>query len=342
MRYKLLGQTGLKVSEVGFGGIPIMRLTADEAVRVLRRALDRGITFFDTANAYTDSEEKMGMALAGRRTDVVIATKTIKRDAASAAEQIDLSLRRLKTDYIDLYQFHQVSQESDWQTIIGPGGAMEAAVKAKEAGKIRHIGITAHNLQMAIKLVKTGLFATIQFPFSFLEPAARDELFGVAVSRGLGILAMKPFGGGVIESADLAFKFLRQYPEVLPIPGFHSEAAVDEIVNLYTKPSAVSPEDLAAMERLQAELGKRFCRRCEYCLPCPQGVMINAAMIYPLAAARMSPAVAAKFSKVPMESITNCSECGLCMTRCPYELPIPDLLKEYYALYQQHCNEAKA
>lgn len=342
MQYKLLGQTNLKVSEVGFGGIPIMRLAGDEAVRVLHRALDRGITFFDTASAYTDSEEKMGQALAGRRADVVIATKTIKRDAVGAAEQIELSLRRLRTDYIDLYQFHQVSQESDWQAIIGPGGAMESVVKAKEAGKIRHIGITAHNLPMAIKLVNTGLFATIQFPFSFLEPAARDELFGVATSRGLGILAMKPFGGGVIESAALAFKFLRQYPEALPIPGYHCEAAVDEIVDLYAKPNTVGPEDIAAMERLQAELGKRFCRRCEYCLPCPQGVMINAAMIYPLAASRMSPAVAAQFSKVPMESVTKCIECGLCMTRCPYELPITDLLKEYYALYQQHCNDAKA
>lgn len=342
MHYKLLGQTSLKVSEVGFGGIPIMRMTTDEAVQVLQRALERGINFFDTANAYTDSEEKMGQALTGRRSEVVIATKTIKRDAAGAAEQIDLSLRRLRTDYIDLYQFHQVSQESDWQAITGPGGAMEAVVKAKEAGKIRHIGITAHNLAMAIKLVKTGLFATIQFPFSFLEPAARDELFAVATSHGLGILAMKPFGGGVIESADLAFKFLRQYPEVLPIPGFHSEAAVDEIVDLYAKPNTVSPDDLAVMERLQAELGKRFCRRCEYCLPCPQGVIINAAMIYPVAAARMSPAVASRFSKLPMESVANCIECGLCVSRCPYELPIPDLLKEYYALYQQHSNEAKA
>ncbi len=168
------------ISEVGFGGIPIIRLDSDEAVRVLRHAHERGITLYDTANAYRDSEEKIGRAFAGMRDKVVIATKTIRRDAAAAAQQLDNSLAKLGTDYIDLFQLHQIAHEEEWQAVTAPGGAMEAVVKAKEAGKVRHIGVTSHSLEMAIKLVKSGLFSTIQFPFNFIETEACAELFPAA------------------------------------------------------------------------------------------------------------------------------------------------------------------
>jgi uncharacterized protein len=340
MRYIPFGKTGLTVSEVGFGGIPIIRLDEDRAVIALRRAYESGITLYDTANAYRDSEKKIGRALGDVRDKIILATKTIRRDAPRALEQLENSLRMMETDYIDIYQLHQIAQKRDWDLVTGPGGAMEALVKAKEQGKIRYIGVTSHNLAMAVKLVKTNMFSTVQFPFNFIEDAAKDELHVAARERGMGILAMKPFAGGVIDNARIVFKFLREHPDVIPLPGFDSPKRVDEIVSLYQRPNTVSGKDLKLMEKYRMELGKQFCRRCEYCQPCPQGVMITAAMAYKVIASRMSPHVAVEFCKAPMESVSLCTECRECIDRCPYELPIPDMLKAYYDLYEQHKAES--
>jgi predicted aldo/keto reductase-like oxidoreductase len=339
MRTRILGKTGLEVSEVGFGGIPIIRLSLEEAVQVLRRAYDRGVTFYDTANVYLDSEEKIGRALDGLRPQVILATKSMKRDRAGVEGDIEQSLRLLRTDYLDLFQFHQVSQEADLQTLMGPAGGLEGAVRAQAAGKIRHLGVTSHNLEMALKLVQTGLFSVIQFPFNFIEDGARKELHPLARSRDLGLLAMKPFGGGLLENAPLAFKFLRQFPDVIPLPGWDSVARVDEVVELYESENRVTPADLAAMEEYRTELGQQFCRRCEYCQPCEQGVMITPAMLYGILAHRMGPAKAAGFAAKAMESVRNCLECGECAERCPYGLPIPAMLQEHLALYEKHRAE---
>lgn len=336
MRYRPMGKTGIEVSEVGFGGIPIIRLSTEEAVRVLRRAFDRGINLYDTANMYLDSEEKIGLAFKDLRHRVVLATKTIKRDSQGAEAHIEHSLRSLRTDYLDLFQFHQVSQEADYQAIIGPKGALEAAIRAREAGKIRHIGVSSHGLQMAVRLIQSGSFSTVQFPFNFLEEAAQEELHPLARQLGVGVLAMKPFAGGVLENGELCFKFLRQWPDVIPLAGFDTVDGVDQIADLYETEKMVSPDDLAAMERYRTEIGQRFCRRCEYCQPCPQGVMVNAAMIYPVIVRRMSPAKAANFSAKAMDSVRNCIDCGECMERCPYDLPIPEMLKEHLAMYEAH------
>lgn len=336
MNYRILGRTELRISEVGFGGIPIIRLQTEEAVRVLRYAFEKGVTFYDTAHVYKDSEYKIGQAFKGMRDKIIVATKTMQRDAKGALEQLENSLRMLQTDYIDLYQFHQVAQEKDWEQIIGPGGALETMLKAKRQGKIRHIGITSHSLPMAIKMVKTGLFDTIQFPFNFIEAAAKEKLCVAADALNLGMLGMKPFGGGVINNAALAFKFLRQYPEVIPIPGYDSLSSVDDILALYEQPNIVTPEDLDLMDKFRAEVGHRFCRRCEYCQPCPQGVMITPAMGYPIIASRMSPAVAVEFSKKAMGTVPQCINCGICTSCCPYELNIPEMLKQNYALFEQH------
>ena len=332
----MLGKTGLKVSEASFGGIPIIRLSVEEAVKVLHRAFDRGINFFDTANAYRDSEHKFGRAFHDRRERVILATKTGRRDGAGVLEHLENSLRMLETDYIDLYQLHQVAQEKDWEAAAAPGGALDVILKAQAEGKIRHVGVTSHSLPMAIKLVKSGLFATVQFPFNFIEDAARNELFPAALEGGMGILAMKPFAGGVLDNATLVFKFLRQYPDAIPIPGFDSIEAVDEIVDLYMNPNSVDSSDLALMDQYRAELGQRFCRRCEYCLPCPNGVAITGAMGYRLTVARLSPKGAVGFSGRFMDTVANCTQCGVCATRCPYELDIPAILKQHYDLYEEH------
>jgi len=336
MRYIPLGKTALTVSEVGFGGIPIIRLNKNEAVTVLRKAYESGITLYDTANAYRDSEKKMGDALRDVRNEIVFATKTVRRDAPGVLQQLENSLHVMQTDYIDIYQLHQIGQEKDWDRVSAPGGAMEAMIRAKEQGKIRYIGVTSHNLEMALKLVKTGLFSTVQFPFNFIEDAAKDNLHVAARERGMGILAMKPFGGGVIDNAQIAFKFLRQHSDVVTLPGFDSPEKVDEVVSLYRHPNRVSKKDLKLMEKYRRELGKEFCRRCEYCQPCNQGVMITAAMNYKVIASRMSPNVAVELCKKPMESVSLCTECRECISRCPYELPIPDILKTQYDLYEHH------
>ena len=340
MRYRILGKTGLEVSEVGFGAIPIIRLSHDEAVQVVRRALDRGITLFDTAHVYVDSEEKIGQALEGARPRVVLATKTLKRDYQGAQEDLELSLRRLRTDYLDLYQLHQVSQEDDWQTITGPSGALEAVVRAQEKGHIRHLGVTSHSLEMAIKLVQTGLFSTVQFPFNFIEIEAAEALHPLAQEKELGVLAMKPFCGGLVEDARVAFGFLRQYPEVIPLAGCDSVERVDEVVAIYERPRELTAEDQAAMARYRSELGDLFCRRCEYCQPCPQGVMVTPAMLYAIIAHRMGGPKAAAFAEKTMESVRLCEECGECADRCPYHLPIPETLKKHLALYEMHRLES--
>lgn len=341
MHYQHLGNTDLEISELGFGGIPILRLESPEAERIIRHAFDKGVTFFDTANAYRDSEEKMGRAFVGMRQKVIIATKTLRRDGKGAEEHLEQSLRMLRTDYIDIYQFHQVAQESAWETITATGGALEVLRKAKQAGKIRFLGVTSHSRPMAIKLIQTGLFSTVQFPFNFIEEAAKEDLHIEARKLGLGILAMKPFAGGVIDNAAVAFKYLRQFPDVLPLPGFDSIAAVDEVVSFYDHPNVISSEDESKMGIYRQELGQQFCRRCEYCQPCPQGVMITPAMGYQVAARRMSPKVSVEFSRAAMESVPKCIECGICIQRCPYNLPIPTMLKKHYEMWEKHCSEGK-
>jgi predicted aldo/keto reductase-like oxidoreductase len=335
-----LGRTDLVVSQVGFGAIPIIRLDRQEAVRVLRYARERGINFFDTANAYRDSEEKIGRAFAGMRDQIILATKTQRRDGDGVREHLEHSLKMLQTDYLDLYQLHQVAQEKDWAAVMAPGGAMEVVTRAKAAGQIRYLGVTSHSLPMALKMVRSGLFDTIQFPFNFIENGASHELLPAAGQLNIGFIGMKPFAGGAISNADAAFKFLRQHPGLLPIPGFESNAQIDEVLSFYTVANRVTDHDRAVMALCREELGKRFCRRCEYCQPCPQGVMITPAMGYPIVVARMSAAVAKEFSRRPMESVMRCNACGACIDHCPYELPIPEMLKANYELFLQHSTAA--
>lgn len=339
MNYFELGETGMMVSEVGFGGGPIIRLKTNDAISVLQRALERGINFYDTANAYHDSQSKIGKAFQGVREKIFISTKTFFRDEKGAAEEIDNSLLALKTDYIDIFQLHQISQERDFETAIGPGGAMEALFKAQQAGKIRHIGVSSHNLEMGVRLVRSGLFSTIEFPLNFIETKALEELRPTARDYRIGMISMKPFAGGMIDNGNLAFKFLRQYPDILPLPGFDSVQYVDDAVGIYSKVNQITDEDSELMEEYRRKLGKEFCRRCEYCQPCPNGVHITMAMCYPIVVSRMTFKVTMNFAKESMESVSRCIGCEECTERCPYELPIPEMLKRSYEMYERQRKE---
>lgn len=339
MRNIRLGKTDLEVSELGFGGIPIIRLGFDEAVEVVRHCYDRGVTFFDTANVYGDSERKIGAALESVRDKVVLATKTLLREADVAADHVEYSLDNLKTDCIDLYQIHNIANDETLEKVLGAGGAYEALAKAREDGKVRNIGMSSHNISTAIKACRTGKFDTLQFPFNFIERDPAEELFDVAREMDMGIIGMKPLGGGLLERADLCFGFLQQHPDVVPIPGIQSKAEVDEIAALYQAPKTLSDADLQAIETIRSELGLKFCHRCEYCMPCDKEVTIPGVLNFKSVAKRLMPAAAIAMAHAAMESVEKCEECGECVERCPYDLPIPELLKENLALYKDFAKQ---
>jgi predicted aldo/keto reductase-like oxidoreductase len=334
MQKKPFGNTGMMVSELGFGGIPIMRLEHDEAIEVIRYAYSLGVNFYDTANMYTGSESLMGEALEGVRNQVYFATKTAARDAKTAQEHLDLSLKQLRTDYIDLYQMHNVSTPENLEKALASDGVMAVAQKAKEAGQIKHIGITCHNLEIATQACETGLFASIQVPFSLVEHDPLQKLLPTAQKLGMGILAMKPFGGGLMNRAELCIGFLQQYPYVLPIPGIQAKEEIKQNADLYENPQGLSEQDWKDIEDIRRTLGTRFCHRCEYCQPCPQEIRIPMALLYKAVVQRSAPARIMTFCKTHLDKIEDCIQCGECEEKCPYNLPIIDMLQEVYADYQ--------
>jgi predicted aldo/keto reductase-like oxidoreductase len=335
-----LGRTELIVSAVGFGGIPIQRLAQQKAIDVVRHCLDLGITFLDTANGYTTSEERIGKAVAGRREDVVLATKTQARDTQGVAEHLALSLKRLRVRSIDLYQFHCVSTDEEYERVVAPGGPLDVVRDAQRAGKVCHIGLTSHSMDIALRAVRSSHFETIMFPFNFIANEAAQELIPLALERNVGFIAMKPLAGGALDNAPLAFKYLRQFPEILPIPGIERPEEMDEILNIMEGMAEMTSEDLAQMERMRAVLGNRFCRRCGYCQPCPQGVSIQLLMILDSMIKRMPVTqVSCDFAQI-VEQASDCVECGECEEKCPFDLPIREIMKEHVDLF--HREMAKA
>jgi len=340
MRAVRLGRSGLQVSAVGFGGIPIVQLPFDEAVAVVRHGIDRGLTFFDTAKMYRDSEKKLGQALEPLRDRVVLATKTMSRDAEKVRRDVASSLANLRTDRIDLYQLHNVSSAAYLERVLADDGAYRALAEARAEGTVRAVGVTSHSLETATQACRTGLFDTVQFPFNFLEQEAAGELFAAARGEDMGVIAMKPLGGGWLDNARLCFGFLQRYPDVVPIPGIARRDELDEIAGLYEAPQTLTEADEAEMERIRQELGPRFCHRCEYCLPCDQGVQIPYALGFPTMVKRFGREAALALGEKVMEGAERCTACGACLERCPYDLPIPELLQENLALYREQLGRS--
>jgi predicted aldo/keto reductase-like oxidoreductase len=339
-----LGKTGMMVTRVGFGGIPIQRCTDDEAVAVIKRCLELGVNFIDTANAYTTSEARIGRAIAGRkRQDLIIATKTQLRERDKIEEHLELSLKRLGTDYIDLYQFHQVSDRQSMDKILDPNGPMVVLEKALKDGRIRHIGLTSHSMEFAKEAVKTGRFETVMFPFNFITVEAAEELIPLARAHDVGFIAMKPMGGGLLENAAVAFKYLLQFPDVVPIPGIEKPWEIEEIAGIIEGSWDMTEEEIREMQRLRDELGTRFCRRCNYCQPCTEGIPISTVMIMGSFAKRFPPEkfFTGDLAEV-MDKATECSECGECEARCPYDLPIREMLSENVKWYQEEKRKYQA
>ncbi|MFC2038279.1 aldo/keto reductase [Chloroflexota bacterium] len=323
-----LGKTGMMVSKIGFGGIPIQRDTEEESIEVVKKCLELGINFLDTANGYTTSEERIGKAIAGRREDVMIATKSGARNSEGVKEHLELSLKRLNTDYIDLYQFHGVSNAEHLKIVTDPDGPMAVVKEAMKAGKIRHVGITSHQIDIAKQAVETDLFESMMFPFNFIAYEPAEELHALCMKHDVGLIAMKPFAGGMLDNVTLAFKYLFQFPQVVPIPGIETPAEIEEIVALLDKPQEITEDEKKQMQQLRDELGNQFCRRCEYCQPCTMEIPISGVMTSNTLVRRLPPerVFNGPFSGA-IEKGRECSECGECEERCPYNLPIRDIIK---------------
>jgi len=331
-----LGKTEMMVSKLGFGGIPIQRVSEDEAVAVVKRCLELGITFLDTANGYTTSEERIGKAISGQRDGLTLATKTGARSREDVETHLNLSLKQLGVESIDLYQFHGVSDPNHLDMVLAPDGLMTVVEKAKRAGLVKHIGATSHSMDVAKEMVKSDRFETIMFPFNFITCEAADELLPLARKHDVGFIAMKPLAGGMLDNVTIAFKYLFQFPDIVPIPGIENINEIEEIVQVLAGPRPMTEAEQDEMQRLRDELGTRFCRRCNYCQPCTEEipismVMTSSSFFKRLPAERFFSGMFAG----AMEKAVNCTDCGECEVRCPYHLPIREIMNEQVKWYQE-------
>lgn len=326
-----LGKTGITVEKNAFGALPIQRIGREEAVKLLRRAYSRGVTFFDTARWYTDSEEKLGEAFQGMREKVYIATKTGASTPQEFWRDLETSLGNLRTDYIDIYQFHNPSfcpRPEDGT------GLYEAMLEARAQGKVRHIGITNHRLNVATEAVESGLYETLQFPFCYLATEKDIELVRKTEEAGMGFIAMKALSGGLITNSAAAYAFLAQYENVLPIWGVQRESELDEFLSYINNPPGMNSELEAVIARDRQELLGDFCRGCGYCMPCPVGIEINNMARMSLMIRRApSQAQLTPQMQEKMHRIKECLHCGKCRSKCPYGLDTPKLLEKNYRDY---------
>lgn len=328
-----LGRTGITVNKNGFGALPIQRITKDEAAKLLRKACDGGITLFDTARAYSDSEEKMGHALSDIRSHIYITTKTGAKSAEGFWKDLETSLTLLKTDYVDVYQFHNPS----FCPKPGDGtGLYEAALKAKEQGKIRYIGITNHRLAVAREAIESGLYDTLQFPFCYLCSEKDIELVEECKKNNMGFIAMKALSGGLITNSAAAYAFEAQYGNVLPIWGVQRESELDEFLSYIGNPPVMNEELRAVIESDRKQLYGSFCRGCGYCMPCPVGIEINNCARMSLLLRRSPSEVQlSEEGQAKMRKVKECLHCGQCASKCPYGLNTPELLQRNLKDYEE-------
>lgn len=333
MRQITLGNTGIQVPQNGFGALPIQRISEEAAVQLLKKAYEGGMTFFDTARAYSDSEEKVGKAFEGMRDKVYIASKTMAKTPEEFWSQLETTLKNLRTDYVDLYQFHCV--ERCYAPDDGTG-MYECMVQAKEQGKIRHIGITAHKLGIAEEIAQSGLYETLQYPFSYLSSDREKRLVNTCREKNVGFIAMKGLAGGLIHNSEAAMAYMTQFDNVVPIWGIQKEKELDEWLDYMENTPCMTEEIKAYIEKEQKELNGDFCRGCGYCMPCPSGIMINQCARMSLMLRRApSAGWLTEEMQAEMKKIEGCIECGACMKKCPYELNTPELLKKNYEDYKK-------
>jgi uncharacterized protein len=328
----VLGKTKLVVKRIGMGGIPIQRLTVPEADLVLEKAIEVGINFFDTARIYTDSEAKYGRILSKHRKDVVIATKTYARTGDGVIKDLELSLKTLQTDYIDLYICHNISSENDLEQILAPAGALEAFQTAQQQGKIRHIGISAHKPWIAIKALEQFDFTALQIPYNIVETTSAADLIPLALQRNIGIIGMKPAAGGNMKDVPLSLRYVLASGIHVAIPGMDSVRQVTENFSALDNPAPLTSEEYDRLLKDKEMLGDNFCRRCEYCMPCPNGLPISFLHLlrfyyfnYDLKDWAWE-----RINSLP-KSYKDCQQCYECVNKCPYALDMPALFAEAWS-----------
>lgn len=342
MEKRLLGNTGIKVFPIAFGGIPIQRVDIDSAVKVVRRAIELGIDLIDTARGYTDSEIKIGKAIKGIDKKVYIATKSGNRTKEGILRDVETSLNNLGVESIDIYQLHGVNSREIFEMVMSKDGALEGLKEAKRRGLIKHIGVSSHSTDVILDLIDTGEFEVIQLCYNFIENKCEEKILDLAKEKGIGLIGMKPLGGGMIENAKIALKYVLRQGYVIPDPGMETIREVEENVAIAKGSYELTEEEIKEIERIRKELGSVFCRRCQYCQPCPQGVHITSLL-----------GAKSIVKRLPKERIVsgwvydaylsgkNCTRCGICLTKCPYNLPIPDLVEENAAFLEKVIKELR-
>ena len=331
-----LGKSGLMVTVVGFGGIPIQIVSEEQAVATVRRCYDLGVNFFDTARGYSNSEERIGQALAGR--EAIIASKASMGDAEAMYEAVCTSLGALQREKIDLYQLHGVNDDEDLARRTAPGGALDGLRRARDEGKVDYLGITGHRAETLMRAVEEyDDFVSVQVPFNVVESELTQTLLPLCASKDVGVIAMKPVGGGNFTQAPLAIKWCLNQPITTAIPGMASPQEAEEDVAVGIGDIRLTPAELTACEQMKSELDKRTCRRCRYCEPCPHGVQIAMLLHGRSIVKRMGVVGFLRFGGPEIiASAVNCIACGECITRCPYQLPIPELIREVMGFYAEY------
>ena len=328
-----LGRTNLIVTKLGWGGIPIQRVGEREAVSVIQAVVEMGVDLLDTARAYTNSEHRVGLAL--QRTDrpVILSSKSLIR-TTKIYNDVQETLKQMKVKKVNIYHLHSVSNFEDYERVLAPGGAYEGLKRARDEGLIDHIGLTSHNLNVLERAIEDGHFEVIMACYSFLEPEAAKKVFPLAKEKDVGVLAMKPYSGGVIEEAGPALRFSLSTPNIIPIPGSETLERARENWKIFTEGYSLTEKDKEQIEVLKKEFDRQFCRRCDYCQPCTEKINIQFVVGLKSVIKRFGPhAHEVGWMKDLIEKARNCSECGECLPRCPYQLPIPDLIKENLAWF---------
>lgn len=328
MEYRILGKTGLSISRLGFGGIPIQKIDAEGTRTLIRELIKEGINFIDTARGYTVSEEYLGFALEGVRDSFVLATKSMARTKEAMQKDIDISLKNLRTDYIDLYQVHNPAAK-DVEQVMAPGGALEALYEAKKAGKIGHIGITLHSVDLFKQALDLPWVETIMFPYNIVETQG-EELIAQCADKNIGFICMKPLAGGAIDDAVTAMRFVVSNPAVTTvIPGMADTAEIAQNVSATADTSPLNDEEQKKIANIKDLLGTNFCRRCNYCAPCTVGINISGVFLFEGYYSRYNLKEWASDRYAHLnKTASDCIGCGVCETRCPYDLPIRQMLKK--------------
>jgi predicted aldo/keto reductase-like oxidoreductase len=328
------GRTNLMVTKIAFGGIPIQRVSRQDGIRLVRDTLELGVNFIDTAHGYGHSEEVIGEAMESvPRDSVVIATKSPAADAKGLLTDLEESLRRLRTDHVDIYQLHGVSSKEKMAAVIGPGGAFEGMEEGIRASKVRFAAFSSHNLPVAADMIRTGRFAAVQIPFNFVDTEASEHVIPLAREADMGVIAMKPLGGGRLEDALLCIRYLLQFPDVIPDPGIETLAQLREILGVMGSRGPLTGEEKESIEQHRSKLGSQWCHRCDYCQPCPQHISISTLLVAETFAKRMPAEKARYFVEDSFRTAENCKECRQCVEKCPYHLDIPILLKKQRSLW---------